>query len=107
MLAAFQVPSKQGISPPAARRYTILKLLRTREIATIIHAYERIGSVSEASEARKTSLQKLLDLVESAGNKVPHPAVLFFLLIVVVLLMLRPRSARISLSNRLTAFSRK
>src|SRR5262245_460784 len=35
-------------------------------------------------EARRTVLQRFLDVVEKAGNKVPHPAVLFFLLIVLV-----------------------
>jgi aminobenzoyl-glutamate transport protein len=40
--------------------------------------------MSRKSEAPKTVLQRLLDLVERVGNKVPHPAVLFFLLIVVV-----------------------
>ena len=38
--------------------------------------------MSETRQAPKTLLQKLLDLVEQGGNKVPHPAVLFFLLIV-------------------------
>jgi aminobenzoyl-glutamate transport protein len=38
-------------------------------------------------EPSKTVLQKLLDMVERAGNKVPHPAVLFFLLIGVVVLL--------------------
>jgi aminobenzoyl-glutamate transport protein len=37
--------------------------------------------MSDAGDARRTSLQKLLDLVEKVGNKVPHPAVLFLLLI--------------------------
>jgi aminobenzoyl-glutamate transport protein len=35
----------------------------------------------ETRDAAKTRLQKTLDVVEKAGNKVPHPAVLFFLLI--------------------------
>jgi aminobenzoyl-glutamate transport protein len=43
--------------------------------------------MSRKSEAPKTVLQRLLDLVERVGNKVPHPAVLFFLLIVVVVLL--------------------
>lgn len=38
--------------------------------------------MAPASEAPRTVFQKLLDLIERAGNKVPHPAVLFFLLIV-------------------------
>jgi aminobenzoyl-glutamate transport protein len=32
-------------------------------------------------------MQKALDIVEKAGNKVPHPAVLFFLLIVIVIVL--------------------
>jgi aminobenzoyl-glutamate transport protein len=43
--------------------------------------------MSETSEARKTALQKLLDVVERVGNKAPHPAVLFFLLIAVVIVL--------------------
>jgi aminobenzoyl-glutamate transport protein len=43
--------------------------------------------MSRTSEAPKTALQKLLDVVERVGNKVPHPAVLFLLLIGVVILL--------------------
>jgi aminobenzoyl-glutamate transport protein len=43
--------------------------------------------MSQASESPKTVLQRLLDLVERVGNKVPHPAVLFFVLIVVLVLL--------------------
>lgn len=39
------------------------------------------------SEASRTVLQRLLDLVEKVGNKVPHPAVLFFVLISAVVLL--------------------
>jgi aminobenzoyl-glutamate transport protein len=35
----------------------------------------------------KTFLQKLLDGVERVGNKVPHPAVIFFILIALVILL--------------------
>jgi aminobenzoyl-glutamate transport protein len=41
----------------------------------------------QASTARKTILQRLLDVVERVGNKVPHPAVLFFLLIALIVLL--------------------
>jgi aminobenzoyl-glutamate transport protein len=41
---------------------------------------ERIGSITETTAAPKTVLQKLLDGVERIGNKVPHPAVIFFIL---------------------------
>src|SRR5262245_44617991 len=43
--------------------------------------------MSQAGKATKTVLQKLLDVVEKVGNKVPHPAVLFFLLMGVVVLL--------------------
>jgi aminobenzoyl-glutamate transport protein len=43
--------------------------------------------MSGTSEARKTGLQKLLDVVERVGNKAPHPAVLFFGLIGLVFLL--------------------
>src|SRR5262249_17704624 len=43
--------------------------------------------MSDASKPPRTGLQKLLDVVERVGNKVPHPAVLFFLLIGVVVLL--------------------
>jgi aminobenzoyl-glutamate transport protein len=39
------------------------------------------SAVSDAIEAPKTFLQKLLDGVERVGNKVPHPAVIFFILL--------------------------
>src|SRR5262249_13949256 len=45
------------------------------------------GRMSGKSKPGKTALQKLLDLVERVGNKVPHPAVLFFLLITLVILL--------------------
>jgi len=37
-------------------------------------------SVAETVETPKSFLQKLLDGVERVGNKVPHPAVIFFIL---------------------------
>jgi aminobenzoyl-glutamate transport protein len=43
--------------------------------------------MSGTTEAPKTALQKLLDVVERVGNKVPHPAVLFFVLIALVVLL--------------------
>src|SRR5262245_52829401 len=43
--------------------------------------------MNQASEAPKTVLQRLLDFVERVGNKVPHPAVLFFGLIVVLVVL--------------------
>ena len=46
-----------------------------------------IGSIVETAAARKTFLQKLLDGVERVGNKVPHPAVIFFILSALVILL--------------------
>ncbi|RPI10332.1 MAG: AbgT family transporter [Zetaproteobacteria bacterium] len=43
--------------------------------------------MSRTSEVPKTVLQKLLDVVESVGNKVPHPAVLFSLLMLLVIVL--------------------
>jgi aminobenzoyl-glutamate transport protein len=44
-------------------------------------------SAVEAVAAPKTFLQKLLDGVETVGNKVPHPAVIFFILIFLVIFL--------------------
>ncbi len=41
--------------------------------------------MSEASTAPKTSMQRFLDVVESVGNKVPHPVVIFLILIGIVI----------------------
>lgn len=41
----------------------------------------------DAAETQKTLLQKLLDAVETVGNKVPHPAVIFFILAGLVILL--------------------
>ena len=43
--------------------------------------------VNDKIEPPKTFLQKLLDGVERVGNKVPHPAVIFFILIALVILL--------------------
>jgi hypothetical protein len=37
----------------------------------------KIVSIDEAEKKTKTFLQKLLDGVETVGNKVPHPAAIF------------------------------
>jgi aminobenzoyl-glutamate transport protein len=39
------------------------------------------------TEAPKTFMQKMLDVVEKVGNKVPHPVVLFLALIVIVVVL--------------------
>jgi aminobenzoyl-glutamate transport protein len=45
------------------------------------------GNKADGAEAAKTFSQRMLDLVERFGNKVPHPAVLFFGLIVLVVVL--------------------
>jgi aminobenzoyl-glutamate transport protein len=40
----------------------------------------RVLCTAEPAAAPKTFLQKLLDGIETVGNKVPHPAVIFFIL---------------------------
>jgi len=45
------------------------------------------SAIGEAIEPSKTSLQKLLDAVERVGNKVAHPAVIFFILAGLVILL--------------------
>src|SRR5215472_6663093 len=47
----------------------------------------RIPSTIETAAAPKTFLQKVLDGVERVGNKVPHPAVIFFILAGLVILL--------------------
>jgi aminobenzoyl-glutamate transport protein len=43
--------------------------------------------MSQASEGTKTFMQKLLDVVEKVGNKVPHPAIIFLTLIGIVIVL--------------------
>lgn len=43
--------------------------------------------MSQAVETPKTGMQKLLDVVERVGNKVPHPAVIFIILIGMVIVL--------------------
>jgi aminobenzoyl-glutamate transport protein len=43
--------------------------------------------MTQASEAPKTKMQKILDVVEKVGNKVPHPAVIFLILIGLVVVL--------------------
>jgi aminobenzoyl-glutamate transport protein len=43
--------------------------------------------MSQPSEAPKTFMQRLLDVVEKVGNKVPHPVVIFLVLIALVLVL--------------------
>ncbi len=43
--------------------------------------------MSEPINAPKTAMQKFLDVVETVGNKIPHPAVVFLILIGIVLVV--------------------
>ena len=46
-----------------------------------------MSQASQAIEAPKSFMQKLLDMVERVGNKVPHPAMIFLLLIGLVVVL--------------------
>ena len=46
-----------------------------------------MSQASQAIEAPKTFMQRLLDGVERVGNKVPHPAVIFIILIGIVIVL--------------------
>jgi aminobenzoyl-glutamate transport protein len=43
--------------------------------------------MSQSIEAPKTFMQKILDVVEKVGNKVPHPAIIFLTLIAIVIVL--------------------
>jgi aminobenzoyl-glutamate transport protein len=43
--------------------------------------------MSQTSEAPRTMMQKILDVVERVGNKVPHPAIIFLNLIGIVVVL--------------------
>jgi aminobenzoyl-glutamate transport protein len=43
--------------------------------------------MSQTSEAPKTMMQKILDVVENVGNKVPHPVIIFLVLIGIVVVL--------------------
>src|SRR5215831_3368347 len=51
------------------------------------HALDRHGHFISADTDEKTTLEKLLDVVERVGNRVPHPVVIFVLLIGLVILL--------------------
>jgi len=42
---------------------------------------------AEAAQAQKGAMQKILDVVERVGNKVPHPVVIFLILIALVIVL--------------------
>src|SRR5262249_2722077 len=58
-----------------------------RQVIRRASEFERVAGMSQTAEAPKTLTQKLLDVVERVGNKVPHPAVLFFVLIALVIVL--------------------
>src|SRR5262249_7595452 len=43
--------------------------------------------MSQPTEAPKSLMQKILDVVEKVGNKIPHPVVLFLILIAIVMVL--------------------
>jgi aminobenzoyl-glutamate transport protein len=43
--------------------------------------------MTQPSETPKTAMQKILDVVEKVGNKVPHPAIIFLILIAIVVVL--------------------
>jgi aminobenzoyl-glutamate transport protein len=43
--------------------------------------------MSQVSDAPKTTMQRVLDVVEKVGNKVPHPAMIFLILIAIVVVL--------------------
>ena len=51
------------------------------------HALDKHGHFISADTDEKTTLEKLLDVVERVGNRVPHPVVIFVLLIGLVILL--------------------
>jgi aminobenzoyl-glutamate transport protein len=51
------------------------------------HALDKHGHFLSAETDEKTTVEKLLDLVERVGNRVPHPVVIFVLLIGLVILV--------------------
>ena len=48
---------------------------------------ERMQAMTQAAEAGKGGMQKILDVVERVGNKVPHPVVIFLILIALVIVL--------------------
>src|SRR5262245_9907808 len=43
--------------------------------------------MSQPIEAPKTAMQRILDVVEQVGNKVPHPVIIFLILIAIVMVL--------------------
>src|SRR5262245_9571615 len=51
------------------------------------HAADKHGHLIPAATNQKTVVERMLDVVERVGNKVPHPAVIFVLLIGLIILL--------------------
>src|SRR5262245_55103141 len=51
------------------------------------HALDKHGHFITSDSEEKATLEKLLDVVERVGNKVPHPVIIFVLLIGFVMLL--------------------
>src|SRR5262245_8947874 len=43
--------------------------------------------MSQPTEAPKNTMQRILDVVEQVGNKVPHPVIIFLILIAIVVVL--------------------
>src|SRR5262245_11715225 len=43
--------------------------------------------MNQTSEAPKNAMQRILDVVEKVGNKVPHPVIIFLILIAIVVVL--------------------
>jgi aminobenzoyl-glutamate transport protein len=56
--------------------------------------------MSQSTEAPKNAMQKILDVVEKVGNKVPHPVIIFLILIAIVVIL----SAVLSLAGKSVSY---
>src|SRR5262245_31510327 len=69
-------------------RFELLRDARRRAMApSPAHALDKDGHFITSETDEKTFLEKLLDMVERVGNKVPHPVIIFLLLIGLVMLL--------------------
>src|SRR5215813_2344176 len=59
----------------------------TRMARSESHALDKHGHFISAEAAEKTTLEKMLDMVERVGNRVPHPVIIFVLLIGLVIVL--------------------
>src|SRR5262245_9011146 len=69
-------------------RFELLRGAGRRVMASSqAHALDKHGHFITSETEEKTFVEKLLDVVERVGNKVPHPVVIFVLLIGLVMLL--------------------